>query len=137
MSMHSKLAFEKTLDRNIYKMISNQLRTIYLPTIKWENDLSIAPDVNFWTQICKNIYLMSKNANLQLIQYKTLHRTHYTGNRLAKMGLASEVCTHCNHNSTDTYIHATLHCTPIKHFWEEPRSHSHYPQSAAASHYHS
>jgi len=46
-------------------MISNQLQTIYLPTIKWENNLSIAPDANFWTQICKNIYLMSKNANLQ------------------------------------------------------------------------
>jgi len=90
-----------------------------LPTINWENHLSIAPDANFWTQICKNLYLMSKNANLQLIQYKILYRTHYTGNRFAKMGFTSEVCTHCNQNSTDTYVHATWHCTPNKHFWEE------------------
>lgn len=70
-------------------------------------------------KICKNIYSMTKNANLQLIQYKILHRTHYTGEKLAKMGFTSEICSHCTQNCTDTYIHAIWHCTPIKHFWED------------------
>lgn len=35
------------------------------------------------------------------------------------MGFTSDLCTHCSQNSPDTYIHATWHCTPIKHFWEE------------------
>jgi len=101
-------------------MISNQLQTIYLPTIKWENNLSIAHDANLWTQICKNIssHVQKCESSVNTIQ-NTSQNTHYTGNRLAKMGFTSEVCTDCNHNSTDTYIHATWHCTPIKHFWEE------------------
>ncbi len=71
------LSFKRLLSK-IYKIISQSDKTIFLPSKKWEQDLSITPDANFWTQICKNIYLMTKNANLQLIQYKILHRTHHT-----------------------------------------------------------
>jgi len=119
----------KKLLSKIYKIISNQLQTIYLPTIKWKkNDLSIASDANFWTQICKNISLMSKNANLQLIQYKILHRTHYTGNRLAKMGFTSEVCTHCNQNSAIKQIHTSMQPgIALQSNTFGKRSHSHYP----------
>lgn len=109
----------KKLLSKIYKIIANSNKSITLPTIKWKEDLSIAPDTDFWTQICKNIYSMTKNANLQLIQYKTLHRTHYTGERLAKMGFTSGICLHCSQNCPDTYIHATWHCPPIKHFCKD------------------
>ena len=94
-------------------------KTIYLPFIKMEKYLSIAPDTEFWTQICKIIHLMIKNVNLQTIQYKTLHIIHYTGRRMAKMGFSSEICPYCSQNTPDTYVHAMWNCTPMKHFWKK------------------
>ncbi len=108
----------KKLLSKIYRIISKSDNTLGLPNVKWESDLSIAPDAAFWTQICKNIYFMTKNANLQLIQYKVLHRFHLTGRKLFKMGFTSETCSHCTQNTPDTYLHAMWHCTPVKEFWE-------------------
>jgi len=61
---------------------------------------------------------MTKNANLQLIQYKVLHRFHLTGRKLFKMGFSSETCSHCTQNTPDTYLHAIWYCTSVKKFWE-------------------
>lgn len=60
---------------------------------------------------------MTKNANLQLIQYKVLHRFHITTQKMFKMGFSSETCSHCTQNNPDTYVHAFWNCTPIKTFW--------------------
>ena len=60
---------------------------------------------------------MTKNANLQLIQYKITHRTHYTAQKLFKMGFRSELCSYCTENCPDTYIHATWQCAPVRQFW--------------------
>ena len=109
---------EKLLSK-IYKLIIQSDKNIHIPAIKWEQDLSITPDADFWTQICKNMYAMTKNSNLQLIQYKILHRTHYTGQKLFKMGFTSEICSHCTQNCPDTYLHATWLCAPINKFWKE------------------
>lgn len=99
-------------------MILKSDNTLSLPTAKWESDLSITPDAAFWTQICKNIYFMTKNSNLQLIQYKVLHRFHLTGQKTFKMGFTSETCSHCTKNTPDIYVHAIWYCTAIKRFWE-------------------
>ena len=61
--------------------------TITLPKPKWECDLALSPDPDFWTQICRNIFTMTTNTNLQLIQYITIHRTHITQSKMFKMGL--------------------------------------------------
>lgn len=107
----------KKMLSKIYKMLSQPEKTITLPYHKWESDLSITPDAGFWTQICKNIYLMSNNYNLQLIQYKVLHRFHFTAQKLSKMGYGTDTCTHCMQNTPDTYTHAVWLCTPIYRFW--------------------
>lgn len=61
-------------------------------------------------QICKNIWYISKNSNLQLIQYKILHRVHCTAQKMPKMGLLRcEICTH-------TYLHALWLCTLVQQF---------------------
>lgn len=109
----------KKLLSKIYKIVIQTDITISLPTAKWESDLSIHTDANFWTQVCKNTFLMTKNTNLQLIQYKTIHRTHLTGRKLFHMGSTSDICPHCTQNCRDTYIHALWHCTPIKQLWEK------------------
>ncbi len=60
-----------------------------------------------------------KNPNLQLIQYKILHRTHYTGQRMFKMGLNhSSICPHCTGKLSDSYLHAIWECVPVHKFWQ-------------------
>ena len=61
---------------------------------------------------------MTKNTNLQLIQYKILHRTHITQYKMNKMGFSdSDICSQCTLNTTDTYFHALWLCSPVQHFW--------------------
>lgn len=81
---------------------------------KWEFNLSITHDADFGIQICNNIYFTTRSSNLQLIQYKILHRIPDTGQNLL---CTSDICPHCTQNSPDSSIHATWHCTPVLHFW--------------------
>lgn len=91
-----------------------------LPSSKWEADLSISSSHSFWPQICLNTFRMTQNPNLQLIQYKILHRTHYTGQRMFRMGLThSNICSHCTDNTPDNYAHALWFCAPVQKFWLE------------------
>lgn len=93
--------------------------SVSLPFLKWETDLSISPDLNFWTQICLNTFRMTKNPNLQFIQYKIIHRTHYTGQRMFGMGLRhSNICLDCSGNIAHSYIHAMWQCVPVQKFWQ-------------------
>lgn len=109
------IASSKKLLSKIYKIVIQTDNIVSLPTAKWESDLSIHTDADFWTQVnCKNTFLMTKNTNLQLIQYKTIHRTHLTGRKLFHMGSTSDICPHCTQNCRDTYIHTLWHCTPNK-----------------------
>lgn len=55
-------------------------------------------------------FKMTQTTNLKLIQYKILHRTHYTELSMFKMGLTHcNTCLHCMGNAPDHYLHA---------FWE-------------------
>ena len=61
---------------------------------------------------------MTTNTNVQLIQYKTIHRTHITQGKMFKMGLAdTDSCSQCTLDSTDNYLHATWVCQPVHSFW--------------------
>ncbi len=54
-----------------------------------EADLSVSWDHNFWSQICLKTFELIRNPGLQLIQYKILHRVHYTGHRMFRMGFTA------------------------------------------------
>lgn len=61
---------------------------------------------------------MTDNTNLQLIQYKVIHRTHITQSKMFKMGLHNiDICSQCTLGSTDDYLHAMWHCQPVHSFW--------------------
>ena len=101
----------------IYSLLS-KTNSIHIPIQKWEKDLNISFDPDFWTQICGNTFKMTKNTNLQLIQFKVLHRTHITQYKLYKMGFSqTDICTQCTQNTADTYFHALWLCTPVYQFW--------------------
>lgn len=108
----------KKLVSKLYKFILSSNSIITLPKLKWECDLAVSPDPDFWTQICRNIFTMTSNTNLQLIQYKTIHRYHITQSKMFKMGLSdTDTCAQCTLGSTDTYFHATWLCQPVHSLW--------------------
>uniref|UniRef100_A0A8C5GQH1 Reverse transcriptase zinc-binding domain-containing protein n=1 Tax=Gouania willdenowi TaxID=441366 RepID=A0A8C5GQH1_GOUWI len=101
----------------IYRALSNT-NCNYLPIAKWEAELSITPSTDFWAEICCNTFKMTKNTNLQLIQYKVLHRSHITQQKMHKMGFsATDICSQCTQNTADSYLHALWLCSPVQHFW--------------------
>ena len=92
----------------IYKLLCKIDDTISLPTSKCEADLSISSNHNFWPQIYLNTFRMTENLNLQFIQYRILHRTHYTGQKMFRMGLKhSSICLH--YTQTPAYIAQITH----------------------------
>lgn len=62
---------------------------------------------------------MISNTNLQLIQYKIIHRTHITQYKMYKMGLANTyACSQCTIDTTANYFHALWTCQPVHSFWD-------------------
>lgn len=113
-----KIINVKKLVSRIYKLISCSDIELSLPITKWNNDLTIPTNPTFWTEICNNIFSMTKNTNLQLIQYKIIYRAHITQRKMFKMGLVNtDVCTQCTLGNTDDYLHATWSCPPVYGFW--------------------
>lgn len=51
---------------------------IALSSSRWEKDMAITSNYESWKQICINTVRVSQ-PSLQLILYKVLHRTHFTG----------------------------------------------------------
>ena len=61
---------------------------------------------------------MTTNTNLQLIQYKTIHRIHITQGKMFKMGLINtDICSQCTLGHIDDYFQATWSCQPVLSFW--------------------
>lgn len=66
---------------------------ISIPIKECVKDSSFTSDNEFWLQICKNTFTMINNTNLQLIQYKVIHRVHINEPKMYKMGfIESDIC---------------------------------------------
>lgn len=108
----------KQLLSQIYKLFSHHDNTTSLPIDKWTSDLQ-AQTENNWQIICTNTFTISSNSNIQLIQYKILHRTHITTHKMHLMGLTdTNTCTYCP-TITDNHHHAFWNCPPVRQFWSE------------------
>ncbi|KAI2645914.1 LINE-1 retrotransposable element ORF2 protein [Labeo rohita] len=104
----------------LYALISSIDTNTAAPVKQWEKDLNISTDKEFWETVCGNIFIFSTNTNIQLIQYKVVHRTHITQHKMFKMGLEnSDRCINCSLNTQDTYLHAVWLCPPVNQFWTD------------------
>lgn len=101
----------------LYTLISSIDTNTAAPVKQWEKDLNINTDEEFWKTVCKNSFIFSTNTNIQLIQYKIVHRTHITQRKMFKMGL--ETSDNCNLNTQDSYLHALWLCPPVYQFWTD------------------
>ncbi len=93
----------------IYRALSKIDESVSLPIAKWEADLSVNWDHNFWSQICLKTFELIRNPGLQLIQYKSC--IECTTQVIGSSGwgfTASNNCSHCKGNTPDNYIHALM-----------------------------
>lgn len=58
------------------------------------------------------------NTNLQLIQYKTIQRSHITQHKMYKMGQEKiDTCSRCKIDTTDNYFHTLGSANRLTPFW--------------------
>lgn len=109
----------KKMLSQIYKMLQSVDEAIVFPIHKWAKDLNSPPTVLHWQDIGNNVFSMSCNTKLQMIQYKVLHRIHITKHQMYRMGISkSNVCSYCS-GSIDNYFHALWSCPHIHTYWTE------------------
>lgn len=113
-----KITNTSKLISKLHKCLLNNDTTIIIPKNKWEKDLTFSPNTDLWKEICNNTFSMTNNANLQLIQFKIIHRIHITEKKMFLMGLRdTDVCSQCTLGSTDDYFHALWTCQSVHSFW--------------------
>ena len=85
----------------------------------WEADLGTELSDEVWREGLEKIHLGSTNARLQLIQYKIMHRLHYSKVKLSKMYPdVSNICDRCN-QGLGTLGHMFWLCPKIVSFWQQ------------------
>ncbi len=85
----------------------------------WENELDIQVSEEDWAECLKNIYTCSINARHQLIQYKVLHRLHYSRVKLNTFySTISPLCNKCE-SAEGSLGHLFWACPKLCEFWSE------------------
>ncbi len=99
----------------------NDSRTSSMQYLKmsWEKDLGIDISEDNWTNALQDIRSCSINSNLQLIQYKVVHRLHYSRTKLHSIyPSVSSLCLKWKSNE-GTLAHLFWFCPKMRKFWTE------------------
>lgn len=105
---------QKRLTSVIYNKIAllNPASTIS-PKNAWEKDLGIDITEDHWRDILKRIHSSSICARHCLLQWKVVHRAHFTNVKLAKIyPNHSDACNHCKQSSAD-HVHMFWSCPSL------------------------
>lgn len=122
-----KLAWEKCLQilpnqRGIISQIYNHLMTLNAHTLSktkssWETELGSELTDEFWEVAVNRIYSSTSCARLGLIQFKVLHRVHFSKARLAEIyPNVDNRCDRCNNTPADL-SHMFCLCPKLQNFW--------------------
>ena len=85
----------------------------------WREELGIELSESMWTKCLSGIHSCSVNSRHQLIQFKIVHRLHYSKVRLHRIyPSVSPVCDRCN-VSEGTLSHAFWSCSSLTNFWSK------------------
>ena len=86
---------------------------------EWEREMSARITGETWGECLCNASRCSINVRHRLIQFKVIHRLHYTKSRLHKMFPAvSPMCGKCKIYE-GTLLHSLWSCQKIQPFWEK------------------
>ena len=84
---------------------------------EWETELGIPLTEKFWDSCLMNIHRSSVNARHNLIQFKVIHRLHYSKVKVSKMYPSlSAFCNKCK-NQKGTLTHQFWTCPNLHSFW--------------------
>ena len=85
---------------------------------EWENELGIQFEDSWWVRAKLQVNYSSSCARLNLIQYKVLHRIHFSKAKLAKFFPGtSDACNRCAFVPSDL-AHTFWLCSKLTGFWK-------------------
>lgn len=84
----------------------------------WEEDLAIGISEDVWEFILKNIHSSSICQRHRVIQFKVVHRLHWSKVKLAK--IKSDIDPHCDRCEAEpgTLFHMFWLCPKLEDFWK-------------------
>lgn len=84
---------------------------------EWETELGMPITEEGWETCFRNIHRCSVNVRLNLIQFKVVHRLHYSKVKVNKMySSVSALCNKCK-NKPGTLTHQFWTCPNLHSFW--------------------
>ena len=84
---------------------------------KWERELGLDLTDEWWEIAFKRVNSTSSCARLTLIQFKVLHRIHFTKAKLSKLFPgSSDICDRCSSSIAD-HTHMFYSCSKLAAFW--------------------
>lgn len=87
--------------------------------MSWERDLGIDISDDSWAEALQGIRTCSISSNFQLIQYKVVHRLHYSRTKLHSLyPSVSPLCIKCK-SREGTLAHLFWTCPKICKFWSD------------------
>jgi len=85
----------------------------------WKEELGVELSESMWNTCLSNIHSCSINSRHQLIQFKIVHRLHYSKVRLHRMyPSVSPMCDKCE-VTEGTLFHAFWTCSSLTNFWSK------------------
>ena len=89
--------------------------------VKWNNYFHTNLTLEEWRQSFCTMYKILKSPKTHIIQFKILHYTLATRDRLLEWGITdSDLCLFC-HESIETLPHILLECEVVKQLWKSMR----------------
>lgn len=111
---------QKSLISSIYdKLMALDNHSIVKIKSAWKHELGTSLTNQWWDKFVHSISSITPCARLQLIQFKVLHRVHFSKSRLSEIfpNIADQ-CDRC-HASSCNLSHMFFFCPSLHKFWTE------------------
>lgn len=104
---------------NFYKLLVEKVdNNTHKIKHDWEEEMGFNIHVDMWNESLRNIHTCSVNARHNLIQFKIIHRLHYSKSKLHKIyPTISPLCNKCK-TLEGTLFHSLWSCIKIQPFWK-------------------
>ena len=104
----------------VYDTYINEMKSFPEKTYqKWKMKLNIDISKNDFLNLFSTMYACTKSTKLRDFQYRVLHSTLVTNDKLSMWGIINdESCSFC-HNAPETIIHLLIECETSKKLWSE------------------
>ena len=108
----------KCLVSKFVNIFTSSVDTSHLREV-WARELGVPIADELWEESLASIQNCSINSRYRLIQFKVLHRLHYSKSKLHKMYPSiSPMCNRC-HSAEGSLSHLFWHCPILDTFWSK------------------